>query len=71
MPDSILIMRAVLLVGLIVASVALVVWLLRPKVRRELDDAALIPWREEGRPPPGSTPPPAGSAGGPRREGGQ
>ena len=51
MPEGIVIMRAALLVGLIVASVALVVWLLRPKVRRELDDAALIPWREEGRPP--------------------
>ncbi len=30
-------MRAALLVGLVVASVALVVWLLRPKVCRELD----------------------------------
>ncbi len=57
MPESFVIMRAALLVGLIVASVALVVWLLRPKVRRELDDAALIPWREEGRPPEGGVPP--------------
>ena len=61
MPDSIVIMRVALLVGLIVASVALVVWLLRPKVRREADDAAMIPWRDEGRPPPGA----------PRREDGR
>ena len=47
MPDSIVIMRAALLLGLIAASVALLVWLLRPKVRRELDDAAMIPWRDE------------------------
>ncbi len=54
MPDSIVIMRAALLVALVVATVALVVWLLRPKVRRELDDAAMIPWREEQRPPAAS-----------------
>ena len=55
MPDGIVIMRAALLIGLVVASVALVVWLLRPKVRREADEAALIPWRDEGeRPPPAS-----------------
>ena len=47
MPEGIVIMRAALLLGLVVASVALVVWLLRPKVRRELDDAAMIPWRDE------------------------
>ncbi len=52
MPDGIVIMRAALLIGLVVASVALVVWLLRPKVRREADEAALIPWREE-EPPSG------------------
>ncbi len=62
MPDGIVIMRAALLIGLVVASVALVVWLLRPKVRRELDDAAMIPWREDGQ-----RPPPAG----PRRENGR
>ena len=56
MPDGIVIMRAALLVGLVIASVALVVWLLRPKVRRELDDAALIPWREEEQPPPSGSP---------------
>ena len=61
MPESIVIMRAALLVGLVVASVALVVWLLRPKVRREADDAAMIPWREEERPPPAA----------PRRENGR
>lgn len=54
MPEGIVIMRAALLVGLVVASVALVVWLLRPKVRRELDDAAMIPWRDEEQPPSGS-----------------
>lgn len=54
MPDGIVIMRAALLLALIVASVALVAWLLRPKARRELDDAAMIPWRDEERPPAGS-----------------
>ena len=66
MPDSIVIMRAALLVGLIVASVALVVWLLRPKVRREADDAAMIPWRAEGERPPSASP-----NGSPRRENGR
>lgn len=46
MPDGIVVLRAAVLVGLVVASVALLVWLLRPKVRRQLDDAALIPWRD-------------------------
>jgi hypothetical protein len=50
MPDTIVILRAAVLVGLVAASLALLVWLLRPKVRRELDDAALIPWREEEAP---------------------
>ena len=56
MPDGIVIMRAALLIGLVVASVALVVWLLRPKVRREADEAALIPWRSEGERPPAASP---------------
>jgi cbb3-type cytochrome oxidase subunit 3 len=56
MPDSIVIMRAALLLGLIAACVALVVWLMRPKARREMDDAALIPWRDEERPPPPGSP---------------
>jgi cbb3-type cytochrome oxidase subunit 3 len=47
MPDSIVIMRAALMLALVVATVALAVWLMRPKVRRELDEAAMIPWREE------------------------
>ena len=66
MPDGIVIMRAALLIGLVVASVALVVWLLRPKVRREADDAAMIPWRAEG-----ERPPPAAPDGSLRREGGR
>lgn len=53
MPDSIVILRAAVLVLLVAASVALLVWLLRPKVRRQLDDAALIPFRDEGRLPDG------------------
>ena len=57
MPDSVAILRTAVLVLLVAASVALLVWLLRPKVRRDLDEAALIPFREEG---------PA--SGGPRRE---
>jgi cbb3-type cytochrome oxidase subunit 3 len=52
MPDTIVIMRAALLLSLIAASVALLVWLLRPKSRREMDDAAMIPWRDDERPPP-------------------
>ena len=56
MPDGIVIMRSALLLGLIVATVALVVWLLRPNVRREADDAALIPWRAEGERPPSGSP---------------
>ena len=65
MPDGIVIMRAALLLGLVVASVALVVWLLRPKVRREADDAAMIPWRDEREPPS------AAPNGTPRRENGR
>ena len=61
-------MRAALLIGLVVASVARVVWLLRPKVRREADEAALIPWRSEGERPPPSASPHVGS---PRRENGR
>jgi cbb3-type cytochrome oxidase subunit 3 len=57
MPDSIVIMRAALLLGLIAATVALLVWLMRPKARREMDDAAMIPWREEERPPRPPGPP--------------
>ena len=55
MPDSIVILRAAVLVLLVAASVALLVWLLRPKVRRQLDDAALIPFRDERRPPSAQT----------------
>ena len=66
MPDGIVIMRAALLMGLVVASVALVVWLLRPKVRREADEAALIPWRNER-----ERSPPASPHGSPRRENGR
>jgi cbb3-type cytochrome oxidase subunit 3 len=55
MPDSIVMLRAAVLVLLVAASVALLVWLLRPKVRRQLDDAALIPFRDEGRPPGAQT----------------
>ena len=54
MLDSVVILRTAVLVLLVAASVALLVWLLRPKVRRQLDDAALIPWRDEGRRPDGA-----------------
>lgn len=50
MPDSVVILRTAVLVLLVAASVALLLWLLRPKVRRQLDDAALIPWRDEAPP---------------------
>ena len=53
MPDSVVILRAAVLVLLVAASVALLVWLMRPKVRRQLDDAALIPWRDGERRPDG------------------
>ena len=47
MPDPIVILRVALMVGLAVATFALLAWLLRPKVRRRLEDAALIPWRDQ------------------------
>ena len=66
MPDSVVILRTAVLVLLVAASVALLVWLLHPKVRREADDAAMIPWRAEGERPPSASP-----NGLPRRENGR
>ncbi|MBD0273700.1 MAG: cbb3-type cytochrome c oxidase subunit 3 [Acetobacteraceae bacterium] len=56
MPDVIMVMRVALLVGLVAASVALLVWLFRPGSRRSMDEAALAPWRDEPPPSPGDAP---------------
>jgi cbb3-type cytochrome oxidase subunit 3 len=50
MPDEVMVMRVVLLLGLVAATMALLVWLYRPGSRRSMDEAALAPWRDE--PPP-------------------
>jgi hypothetical protein len=47
MPEFIVVLRIALLLGLLVAVLALLAWLWRPRVRRQLDDAGLIPWRAE------------------------
>ena len=51
MPDAIMVMRVALLLGLVAATVALLVWLFRPGSRRRMDEAALAPFREDAPPP--------------------
>jgi len=49
--DPVQLLRIIALLGFLAAFVGLAAWLLRPAVRRRLDDAALIPFREESRDP--------------------